>query len=100
MAASENVLNQLHEFFAEYLLGLMTRTTEDEDGNPVPIPVSAAELGVIAKFLKDNNVTFAGDDDDADLQAFRQRAADAARDAGFSKQDLEESIEGLNFRSH
>lgn len=100
MAASEKTLNQLHEFFAEYLLGLLSRTEPNDLGERVPVPVSAAELGVIAKFLKDNNVTFAGDDDDADLQAFRQRAADAARDAGFSKQDLEESIEGLNFRSH
>lgn len=100
MAASERTLNQLHEFFAEYLLGLLTRKTKDEDGDEVPAPVSAAELGVIAKFLKDNNVSFAGGDDDEELAAFRERAAAAAREAGFSKQDIEESIEGLTFRSH
>ncbi len=100
MAASENTLNKLHEFFAEYLLGILTRKCKDEDGEEIPVPVSAAELGVIAKFLKDNNITFAGGDDDAEMEAFRLRAMEAAKEAGFTQQDVEESIEGLNFRSH
>ena len=100
MAASEATLNKIHEFFAQYLLDLMG-PQEDEDGNTVPARLTAAEMGVITKFLKDNNISFAGgDEDDDEIEQMRQRAREAALNSGFSRQDLEESIEGLDFRKH
>lgn len=100
MAASESTLNKIHEFFAQYLLDLMG-PQEDEDGNVVPARLTAAEMGVITKFLKDNNISFAGgDEDDDEIEQMRQRAREAALNSGFSRQDLEESIEGLDFRKH
>lgn len=97
MAASEQTLNRIHEFFAQYLLDMMTE--KDDDGKPVRL--TAAEMGVITKFLKDNNISFVGEDDeDGEIEQFRQRAKEAAMSNGFSKQDLEESIEGLDFRKH
>lgn len=100
MAASESTLNKIHEFFAQYLLDLMS-PQEDEDGNLVPARLTAAEMGVITKFLKDNNISFAGGgEDDDEIEQMRQRAREAALASGFSRQDLEESIEGLDFRKH
>ena len=97
MAASEQTLNKIHEFFAQYLLDLMTK--EDEEGNPPRL--TAAEMGVITKFLKDNNISFVGDgEDDSEIEEFRRRAKEAATNGGFTRQDIEESIEGLNFREH
>lgn len=100
MAASEATLNKIHEFFAQYLLELMG-PQEDEEGNVTPARLTAAEMGVITKFLKDNNISFAGGDgDDDEIEQMRQRAKEAALSSGFSRQDLEESIEGLDFRKH
>lgn len=106
MAASEATLNKIHEFFAQYLLDLLTQNEDvlDEDGYKVgerKLRVSAAELGVITKFLKDNNISFVSDDeDDEDLQAIRRRAKEAATSAGFSQQDIEDAKVGLDFRTH
>ena len=100
MAASEATLNKIHEFFAQYLLELMS-PLEGEDGQVIPPCLTAAEMGVITKFLKDNNISFAGgDEDDDEIEQMRQRAKEAALNSGFSRQDLEESIEGLDFRKH
>jgi len=97
MAASEQTLNKIHEFFANYLLELMTEP--DADGNPPRL--TAAEMGVITKFLKDNNISFVGgDEDDGEIEEFRRRAKEAATRGGFTRQDIEESIEGLSFREH
>lgn len=106
MAASEATLNKIHEFFAQYLLDLLTQNEDilNEEGEKVgerKLRVSAAELGVITKFLKDNNISFVSDDeDDADLQAIRNRAKQAALESGFSKQDIEDAKVGLDFRTH
>lgn len=106
MAASEATLNKIHEFFAQYLLDLLTQNEDvlDEEGEKVgerKLRVSAAELGVITKFLKDNNISFVSDDeDDEDLQAIRRRAKEAATQAGFSQQDIEDAKVGLDFRTH
>ena len=99
MDASESVLNKIHEFFAEYLLELMTEPELDDAGKPTRL--TAAEMGVITKFLKDNNISFVGgDEDDGEIEEFRRRAKEAATRSGFTRQDIEESIEGLSFREH
>lgn len=56
MAASEKVMGQLHEMFAQYLMDCMTRTGKDEEGVEYPIPMTAAEAAVLRAFLKDNNI--------------------------------------------
>lgn len=100
MAASEQTLNRIHEFFAQYLLDLMS-PQEDDEGKLVPARLTAAEMGVITKFLKDNNISFVGDgEDDSEIEEFRRRAKEAATTGGFTRQDIEESIEGLTFREH
>lgn len=96
MAASENTLNQIHEFFANYILGMLS---PDYEGNPPML--TAAEMGVVAKFLKDNNISFAGGDDDSEeIEEMRKRAKEAALNSGFTKTDIEEAVEGLDFRTH
>ena len=106
MAASEATLNKIHEFFAQYILDLLTKTEPvlNDEGEKVgesKYRITAAELGVITKFLKDNNISFVDDDeDDEDLQAIRNRAKQAAQEAGFSKQDIEDAKVGLDFRTH
>ena len=106
MAASENTLNQIHEVFANYLLGLLTKTVAvyDEEGNVIderPYNVSAAELGVITKFLKDNNISFvAGDEDDEELNAIRERAKAAAARQGFTQEDIDAATASATFRTH
>lgn len=106
MAASESVLNKIHEVFAEYLLGLLTKTVAvyNEEGDVIdekPYAVSAAELGVITKFLKDNNISFvASDEDDDELNAIRERAKEAARRQGFTQEDIDAATEAATFRTH
>ena len=56
MAASEKMMGQLHEMFAQYLMDCMTRKGTDEDGKEYPIPMTAAEAAVLRAFLKDNNI--------------------------------------------
>lgn len=105
MAASEAILNKIHEFFAEYLLDLLTRKEDvyNDQGevlDSVPYRISAAELGVITKFLKDNNISFAGEDeDDEDLAKLRLNAKEAAQRAGFTEADIEAAKVGLEYRT-
>ena len=68
MAASEKLMGQLHEQFAQYLLGLMNQVGKDEDGNEYKIPMTAAEAAVLRAFLKDNNIQ-ADPDASKDLKA-------------------------------
>lgn len=62
-AASREKLSGLHAKFAEYLEHVldeaMTPAKKDEDGNLVElsIPLDAATMGCISKFLKDNEIT-------------------------------------------
>lgn len=67
MAASEKLLGQLHEKFALYLMSLMDQFVTDDDGNKIPVPMSAAEAAVLRAFLKDNNIQ-ADPDATADLK--------------------------------
>lgn len=56
MAASEKIMGQLHERFAQYLMSLMDQVGVDDEGNEFPIPMTAAEAAVLRAFLKDNNI--------------------------------------------
>lgn len=107
MAASETTLNKIHEVFATYLLDLLTKTVpvHNEEGDvvdEVPYRVSAAELGVITKFLKDNNISFVGggDEEDEELNAIRERAKEAARRQGFTQADIDAATQALDYRTH
>lgn len=106
MAANKETLDQIHEFFAHYLLNMLAQKVpvHNEDGevvDEVPYRLSAAEMGVITKFLKDNDISFVGDGDDEDeLEQIRQRAKEAAQAQGYSAQDVEEAIESQSFKVH
>lgn len=62
-AASHSKLAALHAKFASYLEHVldeaMTPPEVDENGNPITlsIPLDAATMGCISKFLKDNEIT-------------------------------------------
>lgn len=106
MAASETILNKIHEVFAEYLLDLLTRKEPvyNEDGDvidEVPYRVSAAEMGVITKFLKDNNISFVGGgEDDEEIDEIRRKAKEAAQRAGFRQEDIDAAAEAVSYRMH
>lgn len=68
MAASESLMGQLHEQFAQYLMSLMNQTGTDEEGNEYKIPMTAAEAAVLRAFLKDNNIQ-ADPDASSDIKA-------------------------------
>lgn len=105
MAASETVLNKIHEFFAQYLLDLLVEEEDiyNSEGEVVGTRrrrLSAPEMGVITKFLKDNNISFAGGEgDDEEIEEMKRRAREAAIGSGFSREDIEQAVEGLDFRS-
>lgn len=56
-AASRSRLAALHEAFTEALIDELKASREEE------IPLPAADKSVIAKFLKDNNITADADDE-------------------------------------
>ena len=64
MAAAESILGTLHEKLAETYLDLLEgRPIYNEAGEEVGrMPLQAAELQAINKFLKDNDITCAPDD--------------------------------------
>lgn len=59
--ASQDVLADLHSGFAAYLLSLLNRAVQSmEPSNDLEafcMPLDAATMGVIARFLKDNSIT-------------------------------------------
>lgn len=74
--ASKDVLADLHSGFAAYLLKLLneavTAMTKPEAG----LPLDAATMNVIARFLKDNSVTFDPADNDT-LSKLREQYSKA-----------------------
>lgn len=80
MAASEQLLGQLHEKFAMYLMGLMDQKGTDEEGNEYTIPMTAAEAAVLRAFLKDNNIQ-ADPDASADLKVLDAQLRRAVGDS-------------------
>lgn len=70
-AATKNRLSELHKMFTEALIEEL-RTCRDEDGEFIPLP--AADKSVIAKFLKDNDIT--ADADSTEMQELRDEFED------------------------
>ena len=95
MAASADTLGALHSLFAQYLTGLLAPVTT-EDGEEVAPMLAAGHLAVIAKFLKDNNVS-AVDEDDDDVRELKNQLRSQARHQGFSPEDVEVALEGASF---
>lgn len=73
VGASESTLNLMHQMLAEYFIERLKSSKPDpnapveydeetgEELLPFFIPLNAAELGVMVKFLKDNNISAAPD---------------------------------------
>lgn len=87
MAASEQMMGQLHAMFAQYLMDCMTRTGKDENGDEYSIPMTAAEAAVLRAFLKDNNIQ-ADPDGAADVKVLNAALA-AATDGTVSQAEMD-----------
>lgn len=96
-AAKRSRLSELHRMFAEALIEEIKQSKEDE------VPLPAADKSVIAKFLKDNNIT--ADADSEEMQDLRDEFDDelAARREARKKEilnkisgsDSEDLLEGI-----
>jgi len=78
--ASKQVLAGLHRKFAEYLEHILDesmRTPEHEDD--MVLPLDAATMGCISRFLKDNEIT-AEPESDFDLEALREKYSSRSRE--------------------
>lgn len=62
-AATKSRLSELHRMFTEALIDEVEQSKKDE------VPLPAADKSVIAKFLKDNDIT--ADADSSEMQALR-----------------------------
>lgn len=69
MAAKESRLSFLHNLTAEHYVKMLedggTVVGQDEDGKDIIQPLTPAALQAINKFLKDNEITCAPDEDNA-----------------------------------
>lgn len=90
MAASAETLGALHGLFAQYLTGLLAPIIDDE-GNEVVPQLPAGHLAVIAKFLKDNNIS-AIDDEDDDVRDLKEQLRNRAVSRGFDLSDVEVAL--------
>lgn len=70
MAGKKSRLAELHAMFTEALIAELQEASQGEH----PIPLPAADKSVIAKFLKDNDIT--ADADDVAMQELRDTFAD------------------------
>ena len=91
-AATKSRLSELHRMFTEALISELQQAGKEE------IPLPAADKSVIAKFLKDNEITADADstemqelrdafDDDELAQKRRARAAELLKKAGADPED-------------
>ena len=71
-AATKSRLSELHRMFTEALIEELRTCSKDEDGDFLPLP--AADKSVIAKFLKDNDIT--ADADSTEMQDLRDEFED------------------------
>lgn len=73
MAASNDIMQELHSALASQLLDMIRDgiTVEGKEGGTTMRRPTAAELGVAVSFLKNNSVTMSVEEDDAlkELQA-------------------------------
>lgn len=86
-AAKRSSLSELHRMFTEALIEEIKQSKEDE------VPLPAADKSVIAKFLKDNNIT--ADADSEEMQDLRDEFDDelaARREA--RKQEILNKVGG------
>lgn len=86
-AAKRSRLSELHRMFTEALIEEIKQSKEDE------VPLPAADKSVIAKFLKDNNIT--ADADSEEMQDLRDEFDDelaALREA--RKQEILNKVGG------
>lgn len=67
-AATKSRLSELHRMFTEALISELKQAGEEE------IPLPAADKSVIAKFLKDNEIT--ADADSTEMQELRDEFED------------------------
>ncbi len=67
-AATKSRLSELHRMFTEALISELKQAGEEE------IPLPAADKSVIAKFLKDNDIT--ADADSTEMQELRDEFGD------------------------
>lgn len=67
-AATKSRLSELHKMFTEALISELKQAGEEE------IPLPAADKSVIAKFLKDNDIT--ADVDSTEMQELRDEFED------------------------
>lgn len=74
MSASKEKLGELHNAVAQYMLDTIQASTAE------CIPMSAADLGVMVTFLKNNNIT--AEASDKDLQNLRDRMAELKENRG------------------
>lgn len=95
MAASADTLGALHSLFAQYLTGLLAPVTT-EDGKEVAPTLAAGHLAVIAKFLKDNDVS-ATDADDSDVAELKEQLRKRATSQGFNAEDISAALDGQAF---
>jgi len=95
MAATSDKLGQLHAIFTEYLLSLLEPST-NEEGEEIPASLSAPQMAVIAKFLKDNNIA-AVDDDDDEVAQLKEALRSRAKARGFSAEDADLAMEGATY---
>lgn len=86
-AATKSRLSELHRMFTEALIEEIKQSKEDE------VPLPAADKSVIAKFLKDNDIT--ADADSEEMQDLRDEFDDelsARREA--RKQEILNKVSG------
>jgi len=95
MAATTDMLQELHSVFASYLLSLM-QPVQDEEGKFHPPSLSAPQLAVIAKFLKDNDIS-ATDDDDDDVRELKEALKNNALNRGYTQEDIDLALESHQF---
>ena len=69
-AGKRSRLAELHAMFTEALISELVEASQGD----TPIPLPAADKSVIAKFLKDNDIT--ADADDVAMQELRDTFAD------------------------
>lgn len=83
--ASQGTLAALHRKFAEYLNGVLEEAMESEDG----LPLDAATMGCISKFLKDNEITCEPEQRD-DLEELRKKYSRQSK-----KKNVQSSVQSI-----
>lgn len=96
MAASAEILGELHSIFAQHLMELL-RPKINEDGKEYIPDLAASQLAVIAKFLKDNDVSATDDDDD--VAALKEQLRSRAANQGYSQEDIAAALDDHAFKS-